>query len=367
MTADLTPEEFLRLQEEMLHLKMQTEELRQENARLLRHVQEPQLMANMEVLRKAGAGAVVGAVGAVSAIGRAGANLKSTLAESHASHASHGQVAEDPEVCALQERLKEVTEDLNAARQDAMLAQREATAAADGVVPNGTPAEDVLTVSQALLLKVQQQQRDLERVRDAVDSQQAQVSRLTEQAATEKMAKPAAAQLPVLEDQLRSAEGKLDDLGRRLQSSQGTSRLTYELRCHMESVLDRVRTRDQAIEQLLTRQERMEHASVLRRERLAYAQEDLLSQWMRKNQVDDQMSSEDVFRDEGLGDEGLNEGEISPVWALDPKRMVFSYRLEQVSKSVAKILLSWVGRLPLRPAQRPAEQARNLSMTCRSI
>eukprot|EP00434_Breviolum_minutum_P045978 symbB.v1.2.041350.t1/scaffold8066.1/size7919/1 len=149
---------------------------------------------------------------------------------------------QEGEVCALQERLKEVTEDLNAARQDAMLAQREATAAADGAVPNGTPAEDVLTVSQALLLKVQQQQRDLERVRDAVDSQQAQVSRLTEQAATEKMAKQPAgpAALPALEDQLRSAEGKLDDLGRRLQSSQGTSRLTYELRCHMESVLDRV-------------------------------------------------------------------------------------------------------------------------------
>lgn len=31
-------------------------EVLQENARLLRHVQEPQLMANMEVLRKAGAG-----------------------------------------------------------------------------------------------------------------------------------------------------------------------------------------------------------------------------------------------------------------------------------------------------------------------
>lgn len=288
MTAELTSDEFLRLQEELLNLKMQTEELRQENARLLRHVQEP-LMGNMEALRKAGAGAVSGAVGAVSAIGqRAGASLKSSLdgstfqghfQEGH----GHGREVVDAEVSALHERLKEVTEELNAARQDAMLAQREATAA-EGHTPNGSgpPVQDVLTVSQALLLKVQQQQRDLERVREAVDGQQAQVQRLTEKAASERMTKPAAVALPGLEEQLRSAEGKLDELGRRLQSSQGTSRLTYELRCHMESVLDRVRQRDNAIEQLLTRQERMEHVSVMRRERLAFAQEDLLSQWMRK-------------------------------------------------------------------------------------
>eukprot|EP00435_Cladocopium_sp_Y103_P049397 s394_g14.t2 len=304
MTAELTSDEFLRLQEELLNLKMQTEELRQENARLLRHVQEPQLMGNMEALRKAGAGAVSGAVGAVSAIGqRAGASLKSSLdgstfqghfqAESH----GHGREVADAEVSALHERLKEVTEELNAARQDAMLAQREATAA-EGHTPNGSgpPVQDVLTVSQALLLKVQQQQRDLERVREAVDGQQAQVQRLTEKAASERMTKPAAAALPGLEEQLRSAEGKLDQLGRRLQSSQGTSRLTYELRCHMESVLDRVRQRDNAIEQLLTRQERMEHASVMRRERLAFAQEDLLSQWMRKE----------------LPCEPLEGGEVSP-------------------------------------------------------
>ncbi|CAJ1349177.1 unnamed protein product [Effrenium voratum] len=88
--------------------------------------------------------------------------------------------------------------------------------------------------------------------------------------------------LPALEEQLRGTEDKLEDLGRRLQDSQGSSRLTYELRCHLESVLTRVRQRDNAIEQLLNRQERMEHAGVLQRERLAFAQEDLLSHWARK-------------------------------------------------------------------------------------
>ncbi|CAK9003114.1 unnamed protein product [Durusdinium trenchii] len=304
MAAELSSDEFLRLQEELLNLKMQTEELRQENAQLRRHIHsEPQgTMANMDALRKAGAGAVSGAV---SALGQRAASLKSSLdgstfhlhpqapqGESH--NHSQREAAELAEVAALQERLKAVMEDLSAARQDAMLAQREATAAADPRADRGgvasPPVEEVLTLSQALLLKVQQQQRDLERVREAVDRQQAQIARLTEKVATEKAGKPSAAALPALEEQLRSAEGKLDHLGQRLQSSQGTSRLTYELRCNMESVLDRVRQRDQAIEQLLTRQERMEHASVLRRERLSYAQEDLASCWMRH--VDPQPGSE---------------------------------------------------------------------------
>eukprot|EP00913_Durusdinium_trenchii_P004359 g4041.t1 len=289
-------------------------------------------MANMDALRKAGAGAMPGAV---SALGQRAASLKSSLdgstfhlhpqapqGESH--NHSQREAAELAEVAALQERLKAVmedrivdkplcflclhrcksimmpygpTQDLSAARQDAMLAQREATAAADpradrggvasppvedccsdtepGLAPEGSAAAERLGKSARSSRPSAGSNCPLDgEGRSAYcTSLRFATARSGTEVATEKAGKPSAAALPALEEQLRSAEGKLDHLGQRLQSSQGTSRLTYELRCNMESVLDRVRQRDQAIEQLLTRQERMEHASVLRRERLSYAQD----------------------------------------------------------------------------------------------
>ncbi|CAJ1446544.1 unnamed protein product [Effrenium voratum] len=283
----LSQEEFLRLQQEMIYLKMKTQELKEENARLARHSAEPQLG---EALRKAGAGLGAGAVSAAAAIGQRAASLTHSLADGASGFHVHVPFADradsheaHSEVPALQERLKEATQELAAARQDAMQAQREAASAEEPDAKRqhraASPEQDVLSVSQALLLKVQKQQRDLERMREAVDRQQAQVTRLIDKA--ESTTKPKKT-LPALEEQLRGTENKLEDLGRRLQDSQGSSRLTYELRCHLESVLTRVRQRDNAIEQLLNRQERMEHAGVLQRERLAFAQEDLLSHWERK-------------------------------------------------------------------------------------
>ncbi|CAE7321958.1 unnamed protein product [Symbiodinium natans] len=293
MAAGLSSEEFVRLQQELLYLKMKTEELRDENARSLRHFQETQAASHpsgVDALRKAGAGAV-------TAIGQRAASLKSSLSDGASFQAF--QAAKDSilhpeadaataeareEVHSLQERLKAAMEELASARNDAMSAQRAATApcaeepeesGSSSKVQRGGQAEDGMTV---LLFKVQQQQKELERVREAVDQQQAQIGRLTEKAAADKSRPKGSPRLSDLEEQLRSSEGKLDQLGRRLQSSQGSSRLTYELQCHLESVLSQVRKRDAAIESLLLRQERMEHRGVLQRERLAFAQEDILSQ-----------------------------------------------------------------------------------------
>lgn len=287
--AALSSEEFDRLQQELLFLKIKTEELREENARALRHFQTQSAQTGVDALRKAGAGAV-------SAIGQRAASLKSSLSDGASFQAF--QAAKDSilhpeadaatteareEVHSLQERLKAAMEELASARNDAMTAQRAATACAEDPEDSGSKpqrsarqAEDGMTV---LLFKVQQQQKELERVREAVDQQQAQIGRLTEKAAADKRPK-GSPRLSDLEEQLRASEGKLDDLGRRLQSSQGSSRLTYELQCHLESVLSQVRKRDAAIESLLVRQERMENRSVLQRERLAFAQEDIMSKVM---------------------------------------------------------------------------------------
>ncbi|CAE7468379.1 unnamed protein product [Symbiodinium sp. CCMP2592] len=289
MAAGLSSEEFVRLQQELLFLKIKTEELREENARALRHFQAQSAQTGVDALRKAGAGAV-------SAIGQRAASLKSSLSDGASFQAF--QAAKDSilhpeadaatteareEVHSLQERLKAAMEELASARNDAMTAQRAATACEEDPEDSGSKpqrgarqAEDGMTV---LLFKVQQQQKELERVREAVDQQQAQIGRLTEKAAADKRPK-GSPRLSDLEEQLRASEGKLDDLGRRLQSSQGSSRLTYELQCHLESVLSQVRKRDAAIESLLVRQERMENRSVLQRERLAFAQEDIMSKVM---------------------------------------------------------------------------------------
>eukprot|EP00933_Yihiella_yeosuensis_P019512 TRINITY_DN1579_c2_g1_i1.p1 TRINITY_DN1579_c2_g1~~TRINITY_DN1579_c2_g1_i1.p1 ORF type:complete len:671 (-),score=173.99 TRINITY_DN1579_c2_g1_i1:26-2038(-) len=342
MASALTSEEFVRLQEELLFLKMQNHELRDENARSQRLLE-----AGSSTLAS---GAAKAGAGAVSALGAHAAVLKSTFtnivdsaAETGASSSNRSEndaSRTDPElenlqkeVAALRERFRSATEELASTRSVAMTAQREAAAAAAPTEQVPTPsAEDLrekissleavaqdesrlpfltdevlnclsrasleLALQKAeavqkakvaaaaaseeaqgdgitvLLTKVQKQQKELERLREAVDRQQSQIARLADKASSEKT--PAVtASLPALEEQLRSTEAKLGNLGERLQSAEGASSQTFELQCHLQSLLDRVRKRDAAIEHLMGKQERLGVFRSFQRERLAMAEEDV--------------------------------------------------------------------------------------------
>lgn len=133
------------------------------------------------------------------------------------------------------------------------------------------------------LIKIQKQQKDLEKLRDVVERQQATIGRLSVHAGKRQAERDKAereTKRPV-EERLRFAEKRAGDLGQRLEASEGLSAQTYELRCLLQSLQEKVQQRDQAIEKMITVQTRQDEAASLLQESLGLAQEDLLGAWGR--------------------------------------------------------------------------------------
>lgn len=133
------------------------------------------------------------------------------------------------------------------------------------------------------LLKIQEQQKNLERLRDAVEKQEAQIARLSASVNRQREKNNNAIQdgRNLLEGQLRSAELQRLELEKRIEASEGVSRQTYELRCHFTNINERLAQQDQLIERLLHEQHRLDDLQGLFRERLRMSGEDLLSELLR--------------------------------------------------------------------------------------
>lgn len=140
-------------------------------------------------------------------------------------------------------------------------------------------AEGADFMTQALL-KIQKQQKDLEKMRETVDAQTAQIGRLAEQVSKDQKEAGDGAWIPTEvsrvppEERLRAAEKQRQELGRRLEASEGPSRQLYELQCHLRVLADRLAQRNRALQERLDAVQEHREEQKLLRERLAVAQED---------------------------------------------------------------------------------------------
>lgn len=122
------------------------------------------------------------------------------------------------------------------------------------------------------MLQIQKYQQDLDNLRDAIDKQEAQIGRLSDQATYDSKHPES---LQNIEERLATTERHLVELHRRIAASDQISSQMYELKCHLQNMQTKKRHHDQAIEQALARQSASEEHTSLLRERLALAQEDL--------------------------------------------------------------------------------------------
>jgi len=124
------------------------------------------------------------------------------------------------------------------------------------------------------LMTIQAKQKDLERICDAVDKQQAQIGRLTLFVSAQQDREDHK-EGRVLEVKLRDAEKQMGDLWRRLETSEGMTRQMYELRCHVQGVNERLQNRDMLIDKLLGEQQQQHARRADLLEHLNHMEEDL--------------------------------------------------------------------------------------------
>mmetsp|Transcript_10975 Transcript_10975/g.38621 ORF Transcript_10975/g.38621 Transcript_10975/m.38621 type:complete len:628 (+) Transcript_10975:123-2006(+) len=345
----LSAEEFVRLQEQLLALKMQNYDLEEVNRRARGGgggaTSSPTLSSSPGGIAGPGfgnAGPTASALGqkfslqfkvgagAVSALGARGAAQFRAVAQGEGEGGCLNDAAALlAEVAPLRQNLRAALDELSAAKKAAMTAQQQAAAIATGGSEVKVPSPDDLrsmlqegeagagtaaglaSVSDAVLLhvasaalrldearrrevatrreqaptslsgveadqgnplvQIHKQQQDMERLRDAVDKQNAQIGRLADQDASDKAARPDT--LQALQDRLQATERHLAELSRRIDASDGISGQMYELRCHLTTLNERARQRDQAIERFLTRQEGLSSEQSSLVENLALAEE----------------------------------------------------------------------------------------------
>lgn len=345
----LSAEEFVRLQEQLLALKMQNYDLEEVNRRArgggAGATSSPTLSSSPGGIAGPGfgnAGPTASALGqkfslqfkvgagAVSALGARGAAQLRAVAQGEGEGGCLNDAAALlAEVAPLRQNLRAALDELSAAKKAAMTAQQQAAAIAAGGSEVKVPSPDDLrsmlqegeagagtaaglaSVSDAVLLhiasaalrldearrrevatrreqaptslsgveadqgnplvQIHKQQQDMERLRDAVDKQNAQIGRLADQDASDKAARPDT--LQALQDRLQATERHLTELSRRIDASDGISGQMYELRCHLTTLNERARQRDQAIERFLTRQEALSSEQSSLVENLALAEE----------------------------------------------------------------------------------------------
>jgi len=167
---------------------------------------------------------------------------------------------------------------IDAGRRRALVAKDNEAA---GIASTGDDQDNLGSLAQ-----IHRQQQDMEKLREAIDKQQAQIGRLTEQAASDKSAKPNTMQ--ALQDRLQAAERHLIETNRRIELSDRISGQMYELKCHLQTLQERAAQREQTMEILLERQGNLTDLQARMTEHLRVAEEDVFA---RERQLADELAA----------------------------------------------------------------------------